>query len=163
MSFTQTFNNLSVGKKLTGGFALLVFLTLIIAVISIQTFSQYNERSLIVAAVSSAETSLLDARTDEKNFRLRRESQYIESAKRLANSAATHVAPLKELLVVPPDNERIDTIIASVQEYQALLDRFEANITAAPRCLVRLKTQCRRLRAGQLTPRERCRKFSCSG
>jgi len=135
MSLASTLNNLSVGKKLTIGFAFLVFLAVMIAVISIQTFSQYNERSLIVAAVSVAESSLLDARTDEKNFRLRPDSQYIENAKKLANNAAASVRPLKALLVVPPDSEQVDIIIASVEEYSALLDKFEANITAAPKVL----------------------------
>lgn len=66
MSLASKLNNVSVGKKLTGGFAFLVFLAVMIAVISIQTFSQYNQRSLIVAAISSAESSLLEARADEK-------------------------------------------------------------------------------------------------
>lgn len=141
MSLASRLNNLSVGKKLAGGFTLLVFLAVMIAVISIQTFSQYNERSLIVAAVSLAESSLLEARSDEKNFRLRRDSQYIESAKRLANSAAAKVAPLKEVLVVPPDSEQVDIIIASVEEYGMLLDKFEANITAVPKILREIESE----------------------
>ncbi|MDN6320435.1 MAG: methyl-accepting chemotaxis protein [Marinobacter sp.] len=140
MPLTGKLSNLSVGKKLTGGFAFLVFLAVMIAIISIQTFSQYSERSLIVAAVSFAESSLLDARTDEKNFRLRRESQYIESAKLLANSAATKVAPLKEVLIMPADRKQVDTIIASVKEYSALLDKFEANISAAPYVLLEIES-----------------------
>jgi methyl-accepting chemotaxis protein len=138
MSLTSTVNNLSVGKKLTGGFAFLVLLAVIIAVISIQTLSQYSQRSLIVAAVSSAESSLLDARTNEKNFEIRRGSKYIEKAKSLAGAAAASVKPLKEILVVPADHKRVDTIVASVKEYEALLDKLEANITAAPELLDRI-------------------------
>ena len=103
MSLTSTMNNLSVAKKLTGGFAFLVLLAVIIAVISIQTLSQYNQRSLIVAAASSAESSLLDARTDEKNFQLRGDAKYIEQAKALADSAAATVAPLRGVLSSSPN------------------------------------------------------------
>lgn len=139
MSLASILNNLSVGKKLTGGFAFLVFLAVMIAVISIQTFSQYNERSLIVAAVSSAESSLLDARTDEKNFRLQHDSQYIDNAKLLANSAAASVIPLKKVLLAPPDSKQVDIILASVKEYDVLLDKLEANITAAPEVLHKIE------------------------
>ena len=139
MSLTSTVNNLSVGKKLTGGFALLVLLAVVIAAISIQTLSQYNERSLIVAATSSAEAFLLDARTDEKNFQLRRDADYIERAKSLADKATDLVAPLKEVLVVPADDERVDTIITGVKKYKALLDKLEANITALPELITRIE------------------------
>ena len=139
MSLTSTVNNLSVGKKLTGGFALLVLLPGDIAAITIHTLSQYNLRSLIVAATSSAEAFLLDARTDEKNFQLRRDADYIERAKSLADKATDLVAPLKEVLVVPADDERVDTIITGVKKYKALLDKLEANITALPELITRIE------------------------
>lgn len=141
MSLTSTMNNLPVGKKLAGSFAFLVLLAVIIAVISIQTLSQYNQRSLIVAAASSAESSLLDARADEKNFQLRRDSKYIEQAKSLADDAAKKVAPLREVLVVPADDERVDNIIAGVDRYKALLDELEDNVSAQPEIVNRIEDE----------------------
>lgn len=132
MSLTSSLNNLSVGKKLSGGFAFLVLLAVIIAIISIQTLSQYNQRSLIVAAASSAEASLLDARADEKNFQLRQDPKYIEQAKSLADDAGATIAPLKEMLEVQADHERVDSIIAGVNEYKSLLEELEDNISASP-------------------------------
>lgn len=141
MSLTSTMNNLSVAKKLTGGFAFLVLLAVIIAVISIQTLSQYNQRSLIVAAASSAESSLLDARTDEKNFQLRGDAKYIEQAKALADSAAATVAPLRGVLASPANDQRVDKIIADADKYKALLDELENNISAQPEIVNRIEDE----------------------
>lgn len=141
MSLTATINNLSVGKKLSGGFAFLVLLAVVIAVISIQTLSQYNERSLIVEAASSAEASLLDARTDEKNFQLRKDSKYLEQAKSLADEAARIVAPLKEVLGVPADDQRVDDIVGGVNNYKELLDELEQNVGASSDVVTRIENR----------------------
>lgn len=139
MSVTSTLNNLSVGKKLSGGFAFLVLLTAIIAGIGIQTLREYNQRSLIVVAASLAESSLLNARADEKNFQLWFDPKYVEQAKSLADEAAATVAPLKGVLEVPADHERIDSIVAGVDKYKALLDELKDNITALPKVVNRIK------------------------
>jgi len=76
-------NNVSVGKKLGVSFALLVLMTVLVAVIGVTTLDSYNQRSLIVAGASSAESYLLDARTEEKNFQLRGDAQYRQNAEKL--------------------------------------------------------------------------------
>lgn len=143
MSIAKTMNNMSVGKKLAGSFTLLVFLVLGLAALSIQTLSQYNQRSLIVAAVSSAESSLLDSRTEEKNFQLRKDPKYIERAKSLAEAAAASVAPLKELLVVPEDHQRVNQILAGVSKYKTLLNKLETNIGAQPEIISGIENDLR--------------------
>lgn len=148
MSLTSSLNNLSVGKKLSGGFAFLVLLAVIIAIISIQTLSQYNKRSLIVAAASSAEASLLDARADEKNFQLRQDPKYIEQAKSLADHAGATIAPLKEMLEVQADHERVDSIIAGVNEYKSLLEELEDNISASPETVSRIENDLQSVARG---------------
>lgn len=148
MSLTSSLNNLSVGKKLSGGFAFLVLLAVIIAIISIQTLSQYNKRSLIVAAASSAEASLLDARADEKNFQLRQDPKYIEQAKSLADDAGATIAPLKEMLEVQADHERVDSIIAGVNEYKSLLEELEDNISASPETVSRIENDLQSVARG---------------
>lgn len=139
MSLTRIFNNLSVGKKLFGGFAFVVLLTVIIAVIGVQAIREYNQRSLIVVAASSAESSLLKARADEKNFQLWFDPKYVEQAKALADEAVATVTPLKGALEVWADHERVDGIIAGVDEYKALLDELKKNITALPKVVNRIK------------------------
>jgi methyl-accepting chemotaxis protein len=135
MAILNTFNNISVGKKLAAGFAFVVILSSVIAAVSINTLSLYHERSLIVAAASSAETDLLNARIEEIAFLLRKDPESIEQAKTRADNAAATVLPLKEILVVPADHQRVDSIVAGVREFKTLLDRLEANIDGDPAVL----------------------------
>jgi methyl-accepting chemotaxis protein len=132
MAILKTINNISVGKKLAAGFAFVVVLAALIAVISINTLSLYHERSLVVAAASSAETDLLKARVEEIAFLLRKDPTSIDKAKGLADSAAATVLPLKEILVVPADDQRVDRIVSGVGEFKTLLDELVANIGGDP-------------------------------
>lgn len=143
MSLAKTMNNISVGKKLAGGFAVLVLLALVIAGLSIQTLSQYNERSLIVASASAVESNLLNARIDEILFLLRKDPAKIEASKALAQKASDIAAPLKEVLVVPADDERIDNIIAGVRKFNSLLDRLAATQDAQASQLEQLENDIR--------------------
>ncbi|WP_303290093.1 methyl-accepting chemotaxis protein [Marinobacter sp. SS5-14b] len=132
MSILAKLNDVSVGKKLGAGFAVLVLLTAAVAIIAINTLNAYNERSLIVAAASSAESYLLDARTDEKNFQLRRETRYLEAAEQLADKAAETVLPLKDVLVVPADHERVEFIIENVRIYKSQLEALSRALDGRP-------------------------------
>jgi uncharacterized membrane protein (Fun14 family) len=66
MTITGALNNISVGKKLAAAFASVVILAIILAVVGINTLRLYHDQSLIVAAASSVELSLLNARVAEK-------------------------------------------------------------------------------------------------
>lgn len=132
MSIARSFNNIAVGKKLAAGFAFVVVLAIVIAAFGINTLSQYHERSLIVAGASSAESSLLMARAEEKNFQLRRRSEFAREAKSLANGAAKEAEALMELLVVPADDARAQGIIDGVADYNRLIDDLESRINDLP-------------------------------
>src|SRR5690554_1404946 len=113
MSILARLNDLSVGKKLGFSFALLVLLTAVVAVEAIITLSTYNERSLIIASAGNAQSSLLDARTDEKNFQLRRDDTYRRNAEALVDQAVNALLPLKDILVIPEDRARVDFVADS--------------------------------------------------
>lgn len=138
MTIANTLINISVGKKLATAFAFVVILSTVIAGVGINTLNLYHERSLIVAATSSAESDLLSARIEEIAFLLRKNPESVEQAKSLADNAAATVLPLKELLVVPADHQRVDTILAGIREFKTILDRLEANIDGDPDQLDRI-------------------------
>jgi methyl-accepting chemotaxis protein len=143
MSLSSAITNISVGKKLAGGFVSIVLLTAVIALISINTLDQYHDRSQVVALVSSAESALLLARADEKNFLIRREAKYINQAKAESSEAAQIVGDLKSRLVVPADLERIRKIVGGVDDYHDLLDKLVANIEAGDETIRRIETEIR--------------------
>lgn len=119
-------NNISVGKKLGAGFGIVVILAGALLVLALNAMSDYHRRSVIVGEVSSAESFLLDARVAEKNYLIRKQTDYILEAKNLAEQASKTVMPLKEILVVPEDDQRVDAIVAGVAEYNELLDELQS-------------------------------------
>ncbi len=135
MSILARLNDLSVGKKLGFSFALLVLLTAVVAVEAIITLSTYNERSLIVASAGNAQSSLLDARTDEKNFQLRRDDTYRRNAEALVDQAVNALLPLKDILVIPEDRARVDFVADSSTQYKTLLAELARNLDAGPDAL----------------------------
>lgn len=135
MFLSDMMDNLSLGKKLAGGFALLLLLAMVISVISIRTISDYNERSMIVSAVSEAESELMNARIQEIAFLLRRNPENIEKSKMLADNAARIIAPLKDVLAVAADRQRAEKIVAGVTQFKALLNKLKANADSEPALL----------------------------
>lgn len=124
---TMSLNDVSVGKKLSAGFGVVVILAGVLLLLGLNAMDDYHRRSVIVGEVSSAESFLLDARVEEKNFQIRQESDYIRRAKELADKAAQTVVPLKEVFVVPADDQRVEDIVSGVDDYKTLLDQLEAN------------------------------------
>lgn len=118
-------NNIPVGIKLGAGFAVVVLLAALLIVLGLNSMDNYHRRSLIVGEVSSAESFLLDARVEEKNYQIRKQTDHIQEAKDLADQAVEILLPLKDLFVVPADDERVDRISAGVEEYKSLLDRLQ--------------------------------------
>lgn len=127
MSQPGFFNGLSVGTRLAAGFFALVLLAIIIATTAGIALKSYADRSLIVAEASAVEMRLLEARTNEKNFAIRGEQRYLDKAHELARGALQRAASLRDVLVVPEDQQRLTLINDSVEAYEKLLDSYGAS------------------------------------
>lgn len=124
---TIRLGNIPIGIKLGTGFAVVVLFAGLIIVLGLNSMSDYHSRSVIVGEVSSAESLLLDARVEEKNYQIRQQDEYLQHAKTLADDAVETLLPLKDLLVVPADDARVDRIAEGVERYKALLDELQAS------------------------------------
>lgn len=120
-------NNLSVGVKLSAGFGIVVLLTGVLLLLGLNAMGDYQRRSVIVGEVSVAESRLRNARIDEKNYQIRKQSDYIKQAKDRADQVVDTLLPLKDLFVVPADDERVDRIASGVAQYKSLLDQLQAS------------------------------------
>ncbi|WP_328187836.1 methyl-accepting chemotaxis protein [Marinobacter sp. OP 3.4] len=120
-------NNLSVGAKLGLGFAVMVLFSVVLIILALNSMGDYNRRSTIVGEVGMAQSLLLDARIQEKNYQIRKQADYIQQSKELADQAVEILLPLKDLFVVPEDDERVDRIVSGVEEYKATLDQLQAS------------------------------------
>lgn len=141
MSGSSWLNTVSVGKKLAAGFAAVVAFSIVLIVLGLKTMGDYHQRSLIVGEASSAESYLLDARTDEKNFVIRGNASYIRAAEELADKAAGQLQSLKDVLVVPEDDARVDRVIEGVEEYKVLLSRLQASVESGSNDITAIEEQ----------------------
>jgi len=79
-NINQLVLNLSVKKKLLSGFAVVLAILLTISALSFQALGALSERFTLLNNVKSISLLISDARQQEKNFILRGEVQYIDTA-----------------------------------------------------------------------------------
>ncbi len=127
MRVTQLHNNLSIGLKLSLGFALLIALAIAIGLVGLQTINSYSERSTIVARLGTIESDLRAARVEEKNFLMRGKADYVDQAKELISEASKLVADLRGKLQVPAEKVSLSHIGEGARNYSALLDDVAGN------------------------------------
>ncbi len=108
----------SIGAKLYSGFAILVLLSLVVGAIGIMALDRYGARSLIVAETSSIEAAVLEARTDEKNFLIRGEQEFLDQNTAAIDLAARQLASLQNNLVVPADLARVEAMLDGIRDYR---------------------------------------------
>lgn len=128
MPFSNMFSNWSIGGKLAAGITLLILLSVVIGAIGLFTLNNYGERSLVVADVGSVESALLEARTAEKNYLLRKKDQYLERVTTLTDAASLQMEDLKTRLVVPAHIDRLNSMQAGIRKYQQNLSALANTI-----------------------------------
>ena len=152
MSILSKLNDVSVGKKLAGGFGLLVLLSAILVLISVVILNSYRERSVIVATVSNAESNLIQARVEEKNLQIRRDNQHLRQAEELIDRASGRLRDLTKLLEVPEDQNTVATVLRAVDQYKTLLRELSNNLDSRPDVIAdierRLVTNAREMVSG---------------
>lgn len=143
MPLSNMFFNWSIGGKLTAGITLLILLSVVIGAIGLFTLTNYGERSLVVADVGSVESALLEARTAEKNYLLRKEDQYLMQVTRLTDAASLKMEDLKTRLVAPAHIDRLNSMQAGVQQYQQNLSALANTINQRSEAIQTLEKSSR--------------------
>ncbi|MDX1800211.1 MAG: methyl-accepting chemotaxis protein [Marinobacter sp.] len=145
MRVTQFYSNLSIGLKLSLGFAVLIALSIAIGLVGLQTINSYGERSTIVARLGTIESDLRAARVEEKNFLMRGKPEYVTQAKTLIADAGQLVAELRGKLKVPADKVSLSRIDEGARNYSDLLDEVASNRQAKEDSLAKLEEHVRAL------------------
>ncbi|MCL7942915.1 methyl-accepting chemotaxis protein [Marinobacter sp. ATCH36] len=141
MSGLARLNDVSVGKRLTAGFVVVVAFSIVLIMLALKTMGDYRQRSVIVGEAASAESYLLNARTEEKNFVIRGDLGYLRAAGELADKAADQLQALKDVLVVAEDDARVDGVVKGVEKYKSLLSRLQARVESDNNDITALEQQ----------------------
>jgi methyl-accepting chemotaxis protein len=136
-------NNMSIRAKLTAGFSLLLFLTIVVGMAGHRALDAYSQRSNIVAMLGQVNTELTEARVEEKNFLLTGEADAVARTRAQGDNVLDLTSRIKPLLEVSDDIEILAGIEADVKQYQRLMTEVEANIGQREEALEQLETSAR--------------------
>ena len=118
--------DLSVRKKLLGGFGLILLITLATAWIGNSSLNNTLDRIDNLLGVSEIDTQLMRARQQEKNYLLRNDEHAMQQALTLSQQIRDQAAE-KEALLVRPENK---TLMRQIQEdatgYRSELEQLQA-------------------------------------
>lgn len=140
MTISNSLRNLTVGKKLTLSFAILLVFLVIVSGVSLFSLDDYNHRVSIVKHANAAEIALLEAERDQKNFKVERDPRYIGHAIGYVDEAKSALTPLIEMNE-GEDRQRAEQIFDDVRTYEELLKRYEAGIDGPPETLKSIEEQ----------------------
>ena len=143
MPFSNMFSNWSIGGKLAAGITLLILLSVVIGAIGLFTLNNYGERSLVVADVGSVESALLEARTAEKNYLLRKKDSYLERVTTLTDAASLQMEDLKTRLMIPAHIDRLNSMQAGIRQYQQNLSALANTINQRSEAIQTLEKSSR--------------------
>jgi methyl-accepting chemotaxis protein len=125
-AFISTFLlDLSVRKKLLGGFSIVLLITLGIAAISYNALGALLERFAKLNQVASINTLVYQARQGEKNFILRNEASYIQEAQQAIQQTIGIADDAKSLLINPTDIALMEQITRDANGYQQDLQALQ--------------------------------------
>ncbi|WP_148861256.1 methyl-accepting chemotaxis protein [Marinobacter fonticola] len=143
MTLSRYVSSLSIGRKLTVGFSLLIILAALVGSVAIMQLNNYDHRANVVADAGQMKAFLLDARVAEKNFMLRGDEQKLDQATRLGKSASKAAQAMEERLVVPSDLALLDTVQEGAERYTALLQQLAATQTNRDETVAQLEEDAR--------------------
>ncbi len=120
--------DMSLSKKLLGGFGLVSLLLIIVAVISINALSslESQEKSLLENEYglqqksNQIDISFLDARRDEKDFLYRRDLTYVENWTNSISEAQKNAEEIKTLNILQERREMTEKMIPLIEDYKRL-------------------------------------------
>lgn len=118
--------DMSLGKKLIGGFGLVVILLIIVSVLSVTklssletgTKSLFDNEVILEKKAVDINVKLLEARREEKNFIMCSDLQCVDNVKSSVNGIKSDVADIQKLDVTQKTRDDANSILALVSGYE---------------------------------------------
>lgn len=119
-------NNISLSKKLIGGFGIVIILLIIVAVSSViklnsmetGTKSLFDNEVTLGKKADDININLLQARRDEKNFLMQNDLAYMDKVKSSVNVIKNDVVDISKLDIGPEQKENASNILSLIQGYE---------------------------------------------
>lgn len=124
--FAAQLNNLSMRKKLIGGFSIILIITLVISILSYQALNNLVSRFELVNQVSQINTMVSDARIQEKNFVLHHDQAAAETARQYIKEVLLLSAKAAEGFSTQQSQSQLNQLESSANSYQLQLTNYVA-------------------------------------
>jgi methyl-accepting chemotaxis protein len=118
------FKNLSLAKKIAGGFAVLIILTVLVAVIGYNSVQTLNRRSEIADDANRLIKYMLEARREEKNFIIRGDADYINAVKQQVLLIQEQSKSTISKMNIQEDIDEMRAGSGAVAEYEKSFERY---------------------------------------
>ena len=118
------FKNLSLGKKISGGFVIML------VVLAVVAFVGYNGLHIVEQKEENADDAnwLIKesnkARMDEKNFMLRKDKKYLEKGLKIVSGFHDRANELEEKLKVPEDKAFVKEVVHNIDEWKEAFQEY---------------------------------------
>lgn len=139
-AWTSGFNNLSVGKKLTSGFALVLFICLVVAGAGIRGFSTIGENAQKQQLVVQMVQQLNQARLNRTLFQFTGESQYGEKNAQALQQLRQLTETLETLTWHPEGQAMLTTVRQGMENYLGMRETFVQALQQRNTLLQQLRT-----------------------
>ncbi|MFH1139726.1 MAG: methyl-accepting chemotaxis protein [Pseudomonadota bacterium] len=118
------FNNLKLGVKLPGGFAVIIALTCLIAFTGYYSLRLAADKAGKANDANNLVKEILEARLDEKNFSLSRDAGVFIREKEKIEGIIRQAQASRDEFTTPGDRARMEKVISQVREYLVVLENF---------------------------------------
>jgi len=112
------FKNLNLGFKIGGGFAILILIAGIMALVGYQGLNNVDHDVQISNDAAGFAETTLEIRQNEKNFMLQEEQIYIDNIDQMVSSMVASGDKTKELMQEEADKKRIDNMQSLANQYK---------------------------------------------
>ncbi|MEA3464666.1 MAG: methyl-accepting chemotaxis protein, partial [Thermodesulfobacteriota bacterium] len=111
------FKNLKLGTKIGSGFAIILFLVIVISFVSWKGMGGVVDRVYKADDITRMVEGILEARRQEKNFIIRKDTLYIDKVAKHIEDLTNQGAELKAKFNDPLNIAQIDNILGAVTKY----------------------------------------------
>lgn len=123
-AITSCFLNMSVRKKLLAGFSLVLLISLVVALVSFSALENTLKRLEILLRVNDINTKIYQVRQNEKNFIIKGDENYIQSA----------IATIREIKQITDENLKVMRIPKTIK----LMEQINQDVSLYQKKLIEL-------------------------
>lgn len=134
---------LSIGRKLTIGFGLMIALTGLVGTVALMQLDSYGNSTAVVMEANRMEKLLLDARINEKNFLLLSDMAPLKEASRMSQSASDIAKALATRVSRQADQALLSTVQEDAERYTHLLEQLANTQSARNEAIAKLEKDAR--------------------